>query len=116
MRPGRCVKPNQAKAPRTLQMKMAVEQLAHAGVFEAVKIRQTGYPFRRSHAAFRKEYLWITRRNGGRPPELAAGTSDAAYCKAILGAVPQDFSKVHVCRCMYVCMYVCVYVCMYVCS
>ena len=38
----RCVKPNQAKAPRSLEMRMVVEQLTHAGVFEAVKIRQTG--------------------------------------------------------------------------
>ena len=55
-----------------------------------------GYPFRRSHADFYKEYLWITRRNGGRPPSLPPSASDAERCTAILAAVPQNFSKVRV--------------------
>ena len=41
----RCIKPNHNKAPNQLQMKMAIEQLTYAGVFEAVKIRKGGYPY-----------------------------------------------------------------------
>ena len=48
----RCIKPNHAKAPNQLQMKMVIEQLTYAGVFEAVKIRKGGYPFRLPHAVF----------------------------------------------------------------
>ena len=92
----RCVKPNQAKSPRTLEMKMVVEQLTHAGVFEAVKIRQTGFPFRRPHADFYRDYLWITHRNGARTPAAPPGTTDAERCAALLRAVPQDFSHVHI--------------------
>ena len=42
----RCIKPNQQKLPAgtagSLQMKMTIEQLTYAGVFEAVKIRKMG--------------------------------------------------------------------------
>ena len=38
----RCIKPNQKKAPSTLEMGMSIEQLTYAGVFEAVKIRKSG--------------------------------------------------------------------------
>ena len=42
----RCIKPNQQKLPAgtagSLQMKMTIEQLTYAGVFEAVKIQKMG--------------------------------------------------------------------------
>ena len=58
----RCIKPNHAKAPQQLQMKMVIEQLTYAGVFEAVKIRKSGYPFRLPHAEFAATYRWIARK------------------------------------------------------
>ena len=54
----RCIKPNHDKAPQQLQMKMAIEQLTYAGVFEAVKIRKSGYPFRLPHAVFAATYRY----------------------------------------------------------
>lgn len=54
----RCVKPNETKEPcavRFLGMNV-LRQLRYAGVFEAVTIRQTGFPFRLKHEDFYKRY------------------------------------------------------------
>jgi len=48
----RCIKPNSVKKPNVLEAKLTLEQLRYAGVFQAVTIRQTGYPFRLSHLEF----------------------------------------------------------------
>ena len=40
---------------------MCIEQMTYAGVFEAVKIRKSGYPFRYSHAQFTNIYRWGQR-------------------------------------------------------
>jgi len=55
----RCVKPNTAKKPQTMEANVALQQLRYAGVFEAVKIRQQGYPFRWSYEHFYKRYRCI---------------------------------------------------------
>ena len=91
----RCIKPNQAKVPNTLEMGQTVEQLQYAGVFEAVKIRKSGYPFRKPHADFAKQYKWIARKAHGWLPIAASPTaSPKEYCQAVLQAVAQDFSNV----------------------
>ena len=62
----------------------------YAGVFEAVKIRKAGYPFRTPHAAFAQKYRWIARKAHGWVPIAASPTaSPAEYCLAILAAVHQ---------------------------
>ena len=86
----RCIKPNQQKAPATLDMAMVVEQLTYAGVFEAVKIRKSGYPFRKPHAVFSRQYRWIARKAHGWAPIHASPTASAReYCQAILASVQQ---------------------------
>ncbi len=40
---------------------MSLQQLRYAGVFEAVRIRQTGYPFRYSHENFLKRYGFLVK-------------------------------------------------------
>ncbi|EGB08918.1 hypothetical protein AURANDRAFT_25065, partial [Aureococcus anophagefferens] len=52
----RCVKSNPRKAPGTMDYKLCLEQLTYAGVLEAVKIHQRGFPFRLDHVAFRRSY------------------------------------------------------------
>lgn len=42
----RCVKPNQAKKPQQFESYIVNEQLTYSGVYEAVKIRKAGYPYR----------------------------------------------------------------------
>ena len=69
----------------------------NAGVFEAVKIRKQGYPFRKTHAAFAKAYRWIARTAHGwlTIPASPDGTP-REYCQAILQCVHQDFSGVRI--------------------
>eukprot|EP01083_Nonionella_stella_P139035 423279_1 len=52
----RCVKPNGQKAPLTFFAKNCQEQLTYAGVFEAVKIRKSGFPFRLLFSDFVARY------------------------------------------------------------
>jgi len=42
----RCIKPNPNKKKREFTAPMVLEQLRYSGVFEAVTIRKSGYPFR----------------------------------------------------------------------
>jgi myosin-5 len=52
----RCVKPNNSKLPGVFDAQICLQQLRYAGVFEAVKIRQLGYPFRWTYDLFYKRY------------------------------------------------------------
>ncbi|KAJ8613027.1 hypothetical protein CTAYLR_004053 [Chrysophaeum taylorii] len=61
----RCVKPNQSKAPRRFEGRAVLEQLTCAGVFEAVKIRKQGYPFRFAYERFVARYKTIMSTNSG---------------------------------------------------
>ncbi|KAA0165511.1 hypothetical protein FNF31_01856 [Cafeteria roenbergensis] len=57
----RCVKSNSVKKPRIFESGLCLRQLRYAGVFEAVKIRQRGFPFRWTHADFYKRYRCCAR-------------------------------------------------------
>jgi myosin heavy subunit len=60
----RCsVKPNNEKKGNIFTAPLCLQQLRYAGVFEAVKIRQQGFPFRWTHDQFYKRYRCI----GGQP-------------------------------------------------
>ena len=52
----RCVKPNTQKKPGIFTRKLVMEQLKYSGIFEAVTIRKSGYPFRYSHEQFWKRF------------------------------------------------------------
>ncbi|ETO28708.1 class VII unconventional myosin [Reticulomyxa filosa] len=80
----RCIKPNPDKMPNIFVGKLVLEQvcltifnikkkrkaawytynLTYSGVFEAVKIRKSGYPFRKDHKEFWKRYhvIDLTRK------------------------------------------------------
>ena len=45
----RCVKPNNSKAKHLFEAQVCLQQLLYAGVFEAIAIRQQGFPFRWTH-------------------------------------------------------------------
>lgn len=55
----RCVKPNPNKSALEFHPMLVLEQLRYSGVFEAVKIRKSGYPFRYSHKEFVKRYKCV---------------------------------------------------------
>ena len=52
----RTIKPNGARRPKVYEAPMCLAQLRYAGVFEAVTIRKSGYPFRMSHERFQHWY------------------------------------------------------------
>eukprot|EP00468_Gymnochlora_sp_CCMP2014_P013783 CAMPEP_0167752288 /NCGR_PEP_ID=MMETSP0110_2-20121227/7052_1 /TAXON_ID=629695 /ORGANISM="Gymnochlora sp., Strain CCMP2014" /LENGTH=1575 /DNA_ID=CAMNT_0007637881 /DNA_START=440 /DNA_END=5167 /DNA_ORIENTATION=- len=63
----RCIKPNSEKAPMKFVVNMSLEQLRYSGVFEAVKIRKQGFPFRYTHDLFVKRFKCIDqKRNWGK--------------------------------------------------
>ena len=59
----RCIKPNETKQPSkdAFTGMNVLRQLRYAGVFEAVTIRQTGFPFRLTHENFYKRYKSLVR-------------------------------------------------------
>jgi myosin heavy subunit/predicted kinase len=52
----RCIKGNSVKKADIFESPLVLEQLKYSGVFEAVKIRKQGFPFRRTHKHFRQRY------------------------------------------------------------
>lgn len=52
----RCVKPNSNKVREEFTSTMVLDQLRYAGLLEVCRIRQMGYPVRRTHDDFLKRY------------------------------------------------------------
>jgi myosin heavy subunit len=86
----RCIKPNTEKSPTEFHATMCLEQLRYAGVFEAVRIRQSGFPFRHTHAAFLKRYRILMTK----PP----GSNDRERCMGLLQHVGMADKAGYVCR------------------
>lgn len=55
----RCIKPNHLKKPNILQGTLALCQLKYAGLFEAIRIRKSGFAYRVSYAVFANTYSII---------------------------------------------------------
>merc|ERR1719295_2123137 len=60
----RCIKPNEDKAELLFVPRNCREQMTYSGVFEAVKIRKEGYPFRLKHGEFLRRYKCILEEDG----------------------------------------------------
>ncbi len=91
----RCIKPNGNKSPMTFESKMCTEQLTYAGVFEAVAIRKNGYPFRLMHKHFANRYRCLAYKETGWV-NLGSTKNDKERCRALMGCIHQDFSRVQV--------------------
>jgi hypothetical protein len=87
----RCIKPNSEKAPDLFSGAMSLQQLRYAGVFEAVRIRQTGYPFRYTHENFLRRYAFLSKETV-RP----VANNPKRACELLLGALKGNFTKVQV--------------------
>ena len=84
----RCIKSNHEKRGGIFASKMCLEQLRYSGVFEAVEIRKTGYPFRWYHSEFAARFRCITLNSGrhGLVSSLESGANDfPGICKEIIG-------------------------------
>lgn len=52
----RCIKPNLLKVPQNFNSDLVLGQLKYAGLFEAIRIRATGFSYRKSHQNFYSLY------------------------------------------------------------
>ena len=52
----RCVKPNTLKKQNKFDSRMVLQQLSYAGLFEAIKVRKSGFSYRKPYHDFLKEY------------------------------------------------------------
>jgi len=58
----RCIKPNAAKQSGKFESKMVLRQMQYAGLFEAIRIRKAGFPFRIPHGEFVQRYRVCMKR------------------------------------------------------
>ena len=52
----RCIKPNLLKKPNKFDSRLVLTQMSYAGLFEAIKVRKSGFSYRKAYAEFLKEY------------------------------------------------------------
>ena len=69
----RCIKPNSDKVASKFVPTMVYEQLIYSGVFEAVKIRQAGYPLRMTVKEFLGRYSAVVPRSLQKEIEAETG-------------------------------------------
>ena len=55
----RCIKSNHQKKPNIFEAPMILRQLTFSGTFEAVEIRQSGFPFRKTFEIFFRRYRML---------------------------------------------------------
>lgn len=58
----RCIKSNEKCKPAIFEAALVHRQLVYSGVFEVVKIQQSGFPFRLKHAVFEDRYRCLVRK------------------------------------------------------
>jgi len=71
----RCVKSNSKQAPKVFESPLCLRQLKYAGLFEAIRIRKSGYAYRFNHDYFIRKYYVCTSKSA---------PDDKNYCKAIM--------------------------------
>eukprot|EP00968_Pinguiococcus_pyrenoidosus_P019505 scaffold2120_cov259-Pinguiococcus_pyrenoidosus.AAC.11 len=85
----RCVKPNPEKRAGLFYGGICLEQLRYAGVFEAVRVRKNGYPFRYTFVEFLDRYRVICAMSGRYIP-LQGGTP-RQQCEELIRRTNQHF-------------------------
>ena len=89
----RCIKPNTKKKPGIFSKALVMEQLKYSGIFEAVTIRKSGYPFRHSHELFWKRFKCLVSGIDNK----SEGNNYAALSKLLLQALLGDIPEVKDC-------------------
>eukprot|EP00941_MAST-03F_sp_MAST-3F-sp1_P004877 g4877.t1 len=95
----RCIKPNHLKLSgiKNFDATAVIEQLRYAGVFEAVHIRKSGYPFRLTHKQFAARYRCTLLRSDGRwQPLRARAPNYQEVCEELLKTMQADVDEVAV--------------------
>uniref|UniRef100_A0A6S8C1X6 Myosin motor domain-containing protein n=1 Tax=Aureoumbra lagunensis TaxID=44058 RepID=A0A6S8C1X6_9STRA len=94
----RCIKPNSKLCSGLFETASCVEQLTYAGVFEAVKIRKSGYPFRLAHRQFAARYrILIDSKRLNSISDLAETAPERTRCTALLNLLQnQEFVDIKI--------------------
>lgn len=98
----RCIKPNSEKLPDTFESVLCLEQLTYSGVFEAVKIRKLGYPFRYTHKMFVHRYKCIMINDEGKWDKFKS-KRELDQVNEIISRIPQldNGVKIGITMCLY---------------
>ncbi|CAM9893048.1 unnamed protein product [Ascophyllum nodosum] len=92
----RCIKPNSAKLPGSMENSKVAEQLRCAGVIEAIRISRAAYPNRMARKEFNKRFALlmgkdgravrgVTGSNGGRKLSALGSEAELALSNLLLG-------------------------------
>lgn len=81
----RCVKPNADQAPNKFDANLALNQLKYSGLFEAIRIRKSGYSVRMPTDAFVKRYKHVALTI---PGNVRQDPND--YCNALLQEMEKE--------------------------
>lgn len=87
----RCIKPNSDKSAGGWESNLVLEQLRYSGVFDVVKIRKMGYPFRMAHAMMIGRYRCLLEEKERAKivvGKKATKDSNRAGCAQLLKALP----------------------------
>ncbi|KAF3688717.1 Unconventional myosin-Va Dilute myosin heavy chain [Channa argus] len=82
----RCIKPNDLKAPFTLDPMRAVQQLRACGILETIRISAAGFPSRWTYHEFFSRYRVLIKQKNVLPDRKQT-------CKKVLEQLIQDQSK-----------------------
>ncbi|CAN9499418.1 unnamed protein product [Ophioblennius macclurei] len=82
----RCIKPNDLKAPFTLDPVRAVQQLRACGILETIRISAAGFPSRWTYQEFFNRYRVLIKRKDALPDRKQT-------CKNLLEKLIQDEGK-----------------------
>lgn len=93
----RCIKSTASKRPGEFDGHAVMEQLRYSGVFEAVAIRKSGYPYRLLHRQFAFRYGCVRAevQPPHRPPRQAC-SNDQEVCENILQVIGPRMSAVRI--------------------
>jgi len=91
----RCIKPNVEKAGKIFTEDMVMSQMKNAGLFEAIRIRASGFPLRKEHAAFMGRFRCLVPKG-----HKLAGETSQEQVKALLELVKDrlDLNEIRVGR------------------
>lgn len=81
----KCIKPNSLKAHDKFESPLVLEQLRYSGVLEAIKIRKSGFPIRKTHSEFWGDYWSIAKI----PKPVLKKTNHIGLCEMIISKLQQ---------------------------
>ena len=88
----RCIKPNNVMQPKIFEAPLIHSQLKNSGVYDTVRIREGGYPFRISHKQFAYRFSCINRGHKYEPLDDDETLRWRNRCAEILNAHARDFN------------------------